>query len=451
VIEITTLFGALFAVLCGVLAIAHSMRVRRVTLLDWALLAMGGMYGIGWILVLHATKAGENPSWARWILPFQDQYIVLNIGAMLLLFGVLTGWYLAGSIWRLPITLSIKPAATNGTRWARAFWFLLFLAVVAQAAYTYAYGGFLGYLEYSNSIRSGLFDAVPPNPLSFLKPFGALAMVSAFGFFGLHLSRDRRLSVYMGLMLSFFFSLYVLYGWLGRLGFLVFIATFPLALAMYGSRSPLRLITSGGVSFVGLLVGAYALSVWLDLKSADNLMAFLARELSFPFGSFFAQLDHEEHLFLGFVHFLWSPVYLLPSSLWTNWLEPVSQINTAVIMGAPKGEAGVTAGIPVDLLTLGLMQVHLPGIVLTGVLFGGLLSVLQALLCRIPDCGIGVTFEANLALSLAVLGVFYSQPDLVLSGHIHWIAAALIMMALHRLPSFSIRINRKCAAKIIAS
>ena len=138
--------------------------------------------------------------------------------------------------------------------------------------------------------------------------------------------------------------------------------------------------------------------------------------------------------------FLWAPVYLLPSSWWTNWIEPVDQINTAIILGAPKGEAGVTGGIPVDLLTLGLMQLHLPGVMLTGMLFGMLLRALHALLSRISCRGIRVAFEANIALSVAVLGVFYSQPNLVIKGKIHWLAAVLILLVLLRLQG--VRVTR---------
>jgi hypothetical protein len=39
-------------------------------------------------------------------------------------------------------------------------------------------------------------------------------------------------------------------------------------------------------------------------------------------------------------------------------------------MGAPKSEQGVTGGIPVDLLTLGLMQASIFDIVVVGVIFG---------------------------------------------------------------------------------
>ena len=433
-IETTTVFGVLYALICGWLALVHSTSIGRVTLLDWALLAMGGMYGVGWVLVLYVTQAGGNPVWERWILPYESLYLVHSLGSLLLLLGVLVGWYMLASVLRnRPIRGGVV-TRFQLRRWSRAFWLLLVLAVLAQGLYAHAHGGFLNHLEYSALIRSGVFGAVPDNPFSFLKPFGGLAMIAAFGFFGLWLSEQRNLSIRLGIVFSFGFSLYVLYSWLGRMGFLVFLITFPLAIILARSRSPQRMIIWAGAGFMGLLVGSYGVSLWLNLKPADSLLAFLARELSFPFGSFFAQIDSGEHLFRGFVDFLIAPVFLLPSSWWTNWLEPVNQINTAIIMGAPKGEAGVTGGIPVDLLTLGVMQLHLPGVLVTGLLFGALLRIVHNILSLIPLRGVRAVFEANIALTLAVLCVFYSQPNLVISSHIHWIAAVLILLVIVRLP-----------------
>ena len=60
VIELSTLFALTFAIICGGLVIAHSSRVGRVTLLDWTMLAMGGMYGLGWVLVLQVTAVGDS-------------------------------------------------------------------------------------------------------------------------------------------------------------------------------------------------------------------------------------------------------------------------------------------------------------------------------------------------------------------------------------------------------
>lgn len=185
---------------------------------------------------------------------------------------------------------------------------------------------------------------------------------------------------------------------------------------------------------LAIIVGAYYVSVWLNVKAADSLPAFFARELAFPFGSFFAQLDKGDHLFRAFRDFVVAPVFLLPSSWWSTWIEDVSRVNTALILGAPKGEQGVTGSIPVDLLTLGLMQAHVLGIVIVGAMFGALLRFIQGLLDRIPNPGVRAVFGAYAALKLAILGIFYAEPDLFVSGNFDFLAAALVIAFFLYLP-----------------
>lgn len=423
----------LFGLVCGGLAVAHSLNVGRMTMLDWALMALGGMYGLGWAIVMAGSRAGLNPLWDDWLLPHSSVYFLHTVSAVVLTFGVILGWYATDRFW------GAKTAGLRTFRhptlasWASAFWLILFIAVVLQWLYTYVYGGFFGILSYSADIRSGIFPV--DNPLSFLQPFGGLALISALGFWGIWISGKRSLWSFLGLVFSFLFSIYILYSWLGRMGFLVFIAAFPLGYAIARIRSPLTLLAVCVGGFSLLLLCAYLVSVSMGIKSADSLLAFLSRELSFPFVSFFAQLRLGENLFLGFKDFIAAPLYLLPSSLWLQWLEPIGQVNTAVIMGAPKGEEGVTGAIPVDLLTAGIMQVHVVGIPVVGVLFGALIRFVQFLVDRIPFLGLRAVFQAYLALKIAVLAAFYAQPNQVVAGNFALIAGALVIV-------FCLRVGR---------
>lgn len=83
---------------------------------------------------------------------------------------------------------------------------------------------------------------MPANSWSFLKPFGGLAMIAAYGFFGLRLSGCRGISASLGLVIALVFSLYIQYSWLGRMGFLVFVATFILGVILVRGSSPARVI-----------------------------------------------------------------------------------------------------------------------------------------------------------------------------------------------------------------
>ena len=430
--ELAVVLGVLFFLLCLGLVFSHSARLGRLTLLDWAVLGMGGVYGLGWAIVAWVTLQGDNPIWEAWLLPFEPLYPVHTLCALMLLTSLWFGWLLGDRLRIVGAPIDAAAPRYTQARLAKAMWLLLIIAVVMQWLYTRAYGGFLGLLEYSAAIRSAIFTV--ENPLSFLQPFGGLAFFSSFGFFGLWLSRRRDILMVAGLVLSFLFSLYLLYSWLGRIAFLVYVASFALGALMCRRPKPLPALAGGGLLMLAVVVGAYYVSLWLNLKAADSLPGFLARELAFPFGSFFAQLGAGDNLFRGFVDFLFTPFFLLPSSWWSTWIKEVSQVNTALIMGAPKGEQGVTGSIPVDLLTLGLMQAHVFGIPIVGAMFGVLLRVVQRLIDRIPDPGVGAVFGAYAALKLAVLGVFYAQPALVVSGNFDFLISALVVAFFVYLP-----------------
>ena len=427
-IEPSTILALLFAITCGLLAANHSRRIGRVTLLDWSLLAMGGVYGLGWILVLDATSQGLNPVWAGWILPFTELFIWHSIASFLLLIGVVFGWTLYGPLQPLlrNYRRSEETIRTNPRSWNFAFWILFALGSAAQVLYSQAYGGVIAQLEYSERVRSAVFESLPDNPWSFLYPASGLVLIAALGFFGLLLSGYWKVPSMLGALLALPASFFVLFNAFGRLPFVTFVASLILAVAVLRITSPIKLLLCASIAGATILVSAYWISAWLEIKASESLIGFVSKELSFPFGSFFAQMSKGEHLFRGFRDILVIPVFFLPTSLWSNWVDSVSQVNTALIMGAPKGYSGVTAGIPVDLITLGIMQLHLPGIVVVGMLFGALLRLTEGLLALIPYAGVRSAFEASLALSLAVMSVFYAQPNLIVANHIHWLLGAAI-------------------------
>jgi hypothetical protein len=422
--DLAIILGLVFSVICLAFVLLHSVHVGRLTLLDWAVLGMGGVYGLGWSLVAGVTRAGGNPVWEKWLSPNAHYYPLHTLCALVLLGSMSLGWLVFGALWprrhRMRSSFSIR---SNPSQLITVMWILLVIAIAMQWLYTSAYGGFLALLEYSAAIRSATNTV--ENRLSFLQPFGGLALFASYGFFGLWLSRCKRLAVRLGLCFSVPFSLYILYSWRGRIALLVYLVTFVLGLLLSRRPRPLALLFGASIALIAIVIGAYYLSIWLNLKPADDLVVYLTRELSFPFVSFFAQLDSGKNLPRLFSDFLMAPVYLLPSSLWSRWVEDVSQVNTALIMGAPKGQQGVTGEIPVDLLTLGLMQVSVLGILVVGGLFGALLRMIQSLLDRISCLGVRAVFEAHVALNVAVLGLFYAQPALVVERNFTLLVTAL--------------------------
>lgn len=435
--DLAVLLGVVFMAICVAFAILHSIRLGRLTLIDWAFLSMAGVYGGGWALVAFVTKQGGNPNWSAWLLASENLYPVHTFSSLILASSMVVGWQLLGSWPRFQNQLVLlRPLKSIEVRLAVMMWLLLFIAFLAQWFYSQAYGGFIGMLEYSSSIRASEFDKVPSNPFSFFKPFSGLSLFASFGFFGLWLCKRHCVGLLIGLVLSIVFSVYLLYSWRGRIAFLIYLATFVLGVLLHKRPRPLSLLMMGTALMSTVLVGSYYVSVWLNLKSADNFLVFLVRELSFPFGSFFAQLESGEHLFRGFKDFFVSPIYFLPSSWWSEWVISIGQVNTTLLMGAPKGEQGVTGAIPVDLLTLGLMQSSVFGVAVVGLMFGILLRFIQSLLDRLPHPGVRAVYEACVALNIAVLGIFYAEPELFIPSNFALLVTAILLIAFLKIPRF---------------
>ncbi len=429
-IELAILVALAFALGIATVALLRVRRLGRVTLLDWSLLAIAGVYGSGWSLVIAVTAAGENSIWAPWILADRQYLVVHTAGASVLAAFIWFGWVAAGSLpFRNPLGAKVAAAHSPEAlhlRLGLCAWVMLLAAVSLQLVYSRAYGGLAGILEYANSIRSGIFEV--HNPWSFLNPFTGLALFAAFVFYGMVLSPARR-RPWLGFVLSASFSVYLLYSWLGRIGFLAFFATFVLGHMLHGGRKPMRVIFGGATILGAMLVAAYYLSAVLNLKFVEGLPAYLAGEIAFPFASFLGHLREGPGQYRWFIDFVAVPLYFLPSSLWMGWFEDVARVNTTLIMGAPKGEAGVTGAIPVDLLTLGLLQASMVGVAAVGAAFGMLLRVCQHAIDWIPHSGVRAVVGAHLAIKLAVLGVFYAQPDLVVRENIHLMVGAAMMIA----------------------
>lgn len=413
---------------------------KRVSLFDWTLIGMAGVYGIGWAIVLLVTDAGENPLWESWIPVNASSVLWHTPLAAILAFSIYLGWLLPGKFHSrcLPPTarsLQIKLSSMRVvSRLKISAWVMLLCALAAQWLYADAYGGFLGALDYSARIRSAIFEI--NNRWSFLQPFTGLALIASFVFFGLSLTRRDR--SWLGLMLSTLFSIYLLFSWLGRIGFLIYVASFYLGILLFRKSNHLGILFKSTISLFAILVGAYYISAALNLKFTEGFFKYLATELSFPFGSFFGHFLSSETVYRWFVDIAIAPVYLLPTSIWNAWIENISAVNTTLIMKAPKGVAGVTGGIPVDLLTFGFLQASGFGIIAVGIFFGFFLRVLEVLLNKVPHQGVQAVLQAYVALKIAVLGIYYSQPELIVKGNFALLIAAIIITIFILMPQFRI-------------
>lgn len=383
-------------------------------LLDWSILGIGLIYGLGWALVISLTLAGYNGMWAPWLLYSKQYYIVANLLAFILAFCIVIGWYASSRLARIARGISSRNLSFGDGRAHVYAWVVLIVSLALRWLYVREFGGFFAYLDYSAAVRSGVSGV--HNRFSFLQPFAMMAPFSSFLFLASIINNKRGVLKSIGFAVSIAFSIYVLYSLLGRIGFLIYLSTFILAFFHIKRTRPGILLVGGILGGAGILASAYLVSGWLGIKGANSLSEYVSRELSFVFVSFFAQLDSGEHLFRWYRDFLFSPLYLLPSSWWMQWIEDVSQINTQVVMGARKGEMGVTGGIPVDLLTLGLMQSSIAGVAIVGVLFGAMIRTLQGFVDGVPSQGLRSVLWAYFSIRVAAYAIAYAHPVHLITG-----------------------------------
>jgi len=411
---ISIFLGLALFLSCVFFSLARCRKYTHITLIEWAILGIGLIYGLGWALVIGLTSVGYNARWSYHILPFKDYFLIHNLLAFLLAFCVIVGWLIGGRVYRMGTRLSSVHFSFGPDRLHLYAWILLAISICLRWFYVQAFGGFIEYLEYSNAIRSGIFQIY--NKWSFLEPFSGVAIFSTFLFVAALLDGRRNIIKIIGFILSSSFSFYVLYSQLGRIGFLVFGSTILLSVLYFKEIKP-RLLIIGSLFGTGtMMILAYTISQNLDLKGADSIQEFVSRELCFPFVSFFAQLDHGEYLYLWFRDFIFSPLYLLPSSWWGQWFDEISQINTQLVLGARKGDYGVTGGMPVDLITLGLMQSSFSGIFVVGALFGVMLRFVQGFIDGIAFDGLRALLWAYLSIRVSILSIAYAQPHHLISG-----------------------------------
>lgn len=385
-----------------------------ITLLEWAVLGVGLIYGAGWFFVIEFTVNGYNPFWAGKLLPLQRYFAIHGIAVLILLGCIVIGYRMSRLLYTAGSRLSTGYFLIGSKGLEFYAWMFFIFAFFLRWLYVQAFGGFFGYLDYSVSIRSGFLEV--DNRWSFLQPFSGVGFFSTFLFFASIIEGGKKFSRWVGFIASLLFSLYLLYSMLGRMDFLIFIAILILAVLRAKNVRPSLIVGGGVLGAFATIVLAFLVSDLMQVKSAGSMQEYLARELSFPFVSFFAQINSGEYLFRWFRDFFFAPLYLLPSSLWMHWVDNVSQVNTLVVLGGIKGDAGITGGIPVDLLTLGLMQCSIIGVIGVGLLFGALLSFLQGFVEGVQSVGLQAILWAYFSIRVAVFAVAYAHPVHLLSG-----------------------------------
>lgn len=401
---------------------------KNIPLISWSLLAIALVYGLGSIVIFNATYNGIDYLRSDVVLFNIDIWPIYGFWVLVLMTGIIFGWKIPVFEKKYINYISKYSIELKEKNFLILAFVLLVLGLVLRWLYVQAFGGFIEYLEYNKAIRSAVFEL--KNPYSFLQPFGYLVVLSSYIFWALILRKYYLILTILGFILSFIFSLYIYYSFAGRVGFILYLASFIVAYLLIRKFSAKLIIFISALSFPILILIVYFLSLYFNIKGAESPSAFIIKEISFVYVSFFIQLS-EGDLYRFFVDFILSPTHFLPSS-WTQGLyQTATEVNTALFSGAKKGDQGVTGGIPVDLLTLGLMQSNLVGIFPVGVLFGMVIRRLDYFINLIPYSEIRNILLVFIALRIAFLGVLYSHPEHFTGGLFSFVVLFLIMFVIN--------------------
>lgn len=413
--------GIFFCLFCAFLVGYHINRTKKFQPVDFTIFSMGLVYGGLLPVVFHSPDIHNFPGF-KFIVESQNLFLVHTVAAFVAVIAVYVGWN------AVPRTTVARFSSFFQKSKPRKIVFWLYVmtatAFVTQYLYTKDYGGFMGYFDFNRLVRAGLFDLFERSRFSYLRPFGGMVILACYGFWGLLLTEKRSPTVWAGFSISFAFSVYVLLASAGRVGIATFFGVFVMSIMLVRSTHPRKWFIMVPLMIPVSLFVIFVISDLLQLKAADNVFYFIAREAAFIFTSFFAQLIEGYHFGL-FAEVFLAPAYLLPSSMTTSWLWTAADLNTEIIMGGRKGTDDITAGIPVDMLTFGLMQLHFLGVAMYAFLFGYFLKSVTAIAGSFHIKGLSAAFTAYVVIRIAIIAVFYAFPQHIISGNFSAIAVIL--------------------------
>lgn len=418
------LFALIFAGTCLFVVARRAKRHGALLPIDYSILFMAMIYGLSWPLVIASIMDG-NAQNIHVYSKFQNILFLNTLAAAMAAAGLLIGWKLVirKPHRYLPNSDGLLSSIRNPATYSAAFWVMLAVAAGSQILYTMDYGGLFGAFKYSNYIRAGLSEYFVRSRFSFLAPFGELALLACYGFWGLILSGNGRMNAKIGFIASMIASLYVLYLSQGRLNVVVFFAILAMSTTLLRSRgtsyTPVIAILAVPIS----VYATYEISKYFNVKSESSFIAFYTKEISFVFAGFFAQLSNPSNLYRFFYDIATYPAYLIPSSMTINWLSDPSDLNTMLIHGARKGQHGITSGMPVDIVTMGLIQMNFAGIIPYAIFYGAILAAAHRICMSIALRGLRAVFYAYICIKIAGLGLFYAQPATVVVGNFALIVA----------------------------
>ena len=322
-------------------------------------------------------------------------------------------------------------AGENANRLFIATLLLFAVGVVSDWLYCRAYGGYFGYLEYSAFIRSGVTSLVN-NPWSFLIVFRDCVIISSYLFFA---QFRKNGSIQIGRMIlfviSFVYSLLILYANRGRLTFIIFVAVF--VFSYWLNKKNLKLIKLKSVFFIIMAFLIFVLSLnwtsaFLGRTSELKAMDLLCNEIAFAFSNFKILLTEmnldNARLFLDIVNY---PLFLLPSSWWRKIMpNTASDFVTILVFGHKKGEGGVLGETPIDSISIGYLQFGIVGVCVFAVFFALLAAKLYKQITEIPVNKAAGVLAVNVILDIFIRSLLYADSYNIVQRFFSLLVFALI-------------------------
>lgn len=415
------------AVAVGLYAKMRIAHGRRIDVLSWSMLGISGVYGIIHCLIMLVPSMGHARYWLSMSVGDHIYHLLFTI--VMVVFVVL-GWSIASK----PLQRSAQVVSSDLESHRRVLLLLavalLFVAVLTQLLYTMPLGGPIAALDYSIAVRSGTNTIY--NPFSALARMPGFVFISCAIFLGYMLSGRSKLWVYLIFLFALLFAAYTLYNWLARLYVVYIVGTIIIGGLLTRTNSPVRYVFPAIAMCVVGIFSIYKLSALFDFKAQASFLEFVTKEFSFVYTAFAAYIRLADPVHLHFGSLWGVPFYLLPASMLPDFVPSAVELNTVRITGFPKGVGGNTSGMPVDLLTLGLMQLGIAGLVITSCCFGAFLRLVQFAVDCISVRAIRITVGVYVGFMFGIHGLFYADPSVFLKEAFPTLAALLAVVIVFR-------------------
>ncbi len=430
----TTIISVFFILLLSYFILYRINKNKNIFLIDWFYLSLLFFNGLVFLFIIYTTKFNINNDFlfTKIINTNINIYKVIFyffINFLIIIF-VYIGWIISkNSRFKTQnirfFFLNKKQNYINELYYFS--WFLFILSFILYRIYVNAYGGFFGYLDYSRLVRSGVF--VVENPFSFLIKFGSLSLISSYLFFAFILEKgvNFRLTL-IGFILSLIFSIYVLYSLAGRVGFLLYFGVFIFSFLLRNTNNILKYFIKIFIIVLTFITLLFIIDSFLKRSSNNlSLIQIFSKELSFPLANYFNVLNDCSYRI--FIDLIYIPLYLLPSSFWSNYIQTSSQINTEMIK---KIFPETTGEVPLDFISFGFMQANIFGVIIISFIFGFILNKLQKFIDKIHIVSLKYVMFAYIIFNIAILTVIYADPQHIISRTFPLIISLLLFIIFMR-------------------